>query len=90
MSASPHSTEPTVNTAMAPPNTCRAPKRSAIQPLAGMNMDRLTRYEVSATFMWTGSAPNARAIAGSAVETTVPSRFCMNRAQATISAVRRA
>ena len=36
-----------------------------------------------------GSSPNARAIVGSAVEITVLSRFCMNRAQATISAVNR-
>ena len=36
-----------------------------------------------------GSEPKARAMAGSAVATTVPSRFCMNRAQATMVAVRR-
>ena len=39
--------------------------------------------------MCSGSAPNARAMVGSAVATTVPSRFCMNSAHATISAVSR-
>ena len=29
--------EPTMNTAIATENTMRAPKRSAVQPLAGMN-----------------------------------------------------
>jgi hypothetical protein len=37
--------------------------------------------------MCTGSAPNAFAIVGSAVAITVESRFCMNSAQATITAV---
>ena len=36
-SARPHSTLPSVKTAMAARNTWRVPKRSAIQPLAGMN-----------------------------------------------------
>ena len=39
--------------------------------------------------MCTGSAPNAFAMVGSAVAMTVESRFCMNIAQATITAVRR-
>src|SRR6185312_8389516 len=39
--------------------------------------------------MWTGSAPNALAMVGSAVAITVESRFCMNMAQATMTAVRR-
>ena len=39
--------------------------------------------------MCTGSAPNACAMVGSAVAMTVESRFCMNIAQATITAVRR-
>src|SRR5208283_4076186 len=34
----------------------------------------------------TGVSPNETAIAGSAVAITVPSRFSMNRAQATVSA----
>ena len=39
--------------------------------------------------MCTGSAPNAFAMVGRAVAMTVESRFCMNIAQATITAVRR-
>ena len=39
--------------------------------------------------MCTGSAPNAFAMVGSAVAMTVELRFCMNIAQATITAVRR-
>jgi hypothetical protein len=35
--ARPHSTEPTVNTAIAARNTVRVPYRSATQPLAGIN-----------------------------------------------------
>ena len=37
VSARPHNTDPTVNTASAARNTERLPNRSAIQPLAGMN-----------------------------------------------------
>ncbi len=44
-----------VNTTIAARNTCLVPNRSAIQPLAGMNTVRLSRYEVSATFIRTGS-----------------------------------
>ena len=54
-SDSPHRIDPTVNTMIAARNTVRVPKRSAIQPLAGMNTVRLSRYEVSATFIRTGS-----------------------------------
>ena len=90
VSARPHSTEPKVNTRIAARNTVRAPKRSAIHPLMGMNTARLSRYDVRATFIRTGSSPNARAMVGNAVEITVLSRFCMNSAQATISAVVRA
>jgi hypothetical protein len=86
-SARPHSTDPTVNTAIAARNTARVPYRSATQPLAGMNTATLSRYAVSATFMRTGSEPNALAIVGNAVAITVESRFCMNSAQATITAV---
>ena len=39
----PHSTELMVNTAMAARNTCRAPKRSAIQPLIGTNTASASR-----------------------------------------------
>ena len=41
--AAPHSIELAVNTAMAAANTERAPKRSATQPLTGMNTARLSR-----------------------------------------------
>jgi hypothetical protein len=46
------------------------------------------RYEVSASFSAIGSSPRSAAIAGSEVEITVPSRFSMKRAQATMSGVR--
>src|SRR4051812_22402433 len=39
--------------------------------------------------MCSGSAPKLRAMAGSAVATTVLSRFCISRAHATMSAVSR-
>ena len=41
--ARPHSTEPTVKTAMATSSTRLPPKRSPSQPEAGMNTARLTR-----------------------------------------------
>ena len=65
------------------------PNRSAIQPLAGTNSATENMYAVSATFMCTGSAPNARAMVGSAVAITVLSKFCMNSAAATISDISR-
>ena len=40
--ASPHNSEAAANSAMAPPNTRRVPKRFAIQPLTGMNTARLS------------------------------------------------
>ena len=40
---SPHSTDATVNTAMAVMNTRRGPNRSAAQPLAGMNTASVSR-----------------------------------------------
>ena len=43
LSDRPQRMEPTVNTPMAARNTERAPKRSAIQPLTGMNTARLSR-----------------------------------------------
>ena len=70
-------------------NTCRAPKWSATQPLAGMNTERLIRYEVSATLICSGGAWKLRAIAGSAVAITVESRFCINKAVAIITAISR-
>ncbi len=60
-----------MKTAIATRNTVRVPYRSATHPLAGMNTATDSRYDVSATFMCTGSAPNALAIVGSAVAITV-------------------
>ena len=42
-SASPHSTEAAVNTPIALANTVRLPKRSAAQPLIGMNTASVSR-----------------------------------------------
>ena len=39
----PQATDPSVKTAMATRNTCRAPNRSASQPLIGMKTVRLSR-----------------------------------------------
>ena len=41
--ASPHSADPPAKISTAAQNTRRAPKRSAIQPLTGMNTARLKR-----------------------------------------------
>src|SRR3981189_3129086 len=81
--------EPTMKTAMATENTMRAPKRSAVQPLAGMNTASDSRYEVMASFSVSGLAPMSAAIAGSEVAITVESMFSMNRAVATMSGIRR-
>ena len=81
--------EPTMNTAMAIENTARAPKRSAVQPLAGMNTASDSRYEVIASFRVSGLVPISAAIAGSEVAMTVESMFSMNRAVATMSGIRR-
>src|SRR5713226_3843414 len=81
--------EPTMNTAMAIENTARAPKRSAVQPLAGMNTASDSRYEVMASFSVSGLVPISAAIAGSEVAMTVESMFSMNRATATISGTMR-
>jgi len=43
LSARPHRTEPSVKTMIAARKTVRVPKRSAIQPLAGMKTARLSR-----------------------------------------------
>ena len=40
---SPQAIEPSVNTTIAPLNTWRAPKRSAVHPLIGMKTARLSR-----------------------------------------------
>src|SRR4051812_3693310 len=81
--------EPTMNTAIAIENTARAPNRSAVQPLAGMNTASDSRYEVMASFRVSGLVPISAAIAGSEVAMTVESMFSMNRAVATMSGIRR-
>src|SRR5882724_3143007 len=81
--------EPTMKTAIAIENTARAPKRSAVQPLAGMNTASDSRYEVIASFNVSGLVPISAAIAGSEVAITVESMFSMNRAVATMSGIRR-
>src|SRR6201747_388328 len=81
--------EPTMNTAIAIENTARAPQRSAVQPLAGMNTARDSRYEVMASFRVSGLVPISAAIAGNDVAITVESMFSINRAVATMSGIRR-
>src|SRR3954468_5367787 len=81
--------DPTMNTPTAIANTIRAPKRSAVQPLAGMNTASDSRYEVIASFKVSGLVPISAAIAGSEVAITVESMFSMNRAVATISGMMR-
>src|ERR1700681_73853 len=81
--------EPIMKTATARLNTMRAPKRSAVQPLAGMNTASDNRYEVMASFSVSGLVPISAAIAGSEVAITVESMFSMNRAVATMSGIRR-
>src|SRR3979409_1777739 len=81
--------EQPMNTAMAIENTARAPRRSAVQPLAGMNTASDSRYEVIASFSVSGLVPISAAIAGSEGEITVESMFSMNRAVATMSGIRR-
>jgi len=79
--------EPIMKTATARLNTMRAPKRSAVQPLAGMNTASDNRYEVMASFSVSGLVPISAAIAGSEVAITVESMFSMNRAVATMSGI---
>ena len=81
--------EPTMKTAIARLNTMRAPKRSAVQPEAGMNTASDSRYEVMASLSVSGLEPISAAIAGSEVAMTVESMFSMNRAVATMSGIRR-
>src|SRR5712671_3556709 len=84
-----HPIEPIMKTPMAIENTMRAPKRSAVQPLAGMKTASDSRYEVMASFSVSGLVPMSAAIAGSEVAITVESMFSMNRAVATMSGIRR-
>src|SRR3954462_8521429 len=81
--------EPTMKTATARLNTSRAPKRSAVHPLAGMNTASDNRYEVIASLSVSGLVPISAAIAGSDVAMTVESMFSMNRAVATRRGIRR-
>src|ERR1700733_13609251 len=81
--------EPIMKTATAALNTMRAPKRSAVQPLAGMNTASDNKYEVMASFRVSGLVPISAAIAGSEVAITVESIFSMNRARGTMSGIRR-
>ena len=69
---------------MAARNTVRAPKRSAIQPLKGMNTASDSKYEVSASLSAIGSSCRSAAMAGSDVAITVESIVSMNRATATM------
>src|SRR5580700_10309573 len=78
-----------MNTAIAARNTVRAPKRSAVQPLAGMKIASDSRYEVTASLSASGLVPISAAIAGSDVAITVESMFSMNKATATINGIRR-
>src|SRR6202048_4791770 len=81
--------DPTMKTAIATENTRRAPKRSAVQPLAGMKTASDKRYEVIASFSVSGLVPMSAAIARSEVAITVESTFSMNRAVATMRGIRR-
>ena len=55
-----------------------------------MNIAKVSRYDVSAMFMRSGSVWKLAAMVGSAVASTVPSSCSMNIALATISATVRA
>ncbi len=81
--------DPTMKTATATLKTVRGPKRSAVQPLAGMKTASASRYEVMASFSVSGLVPMSAAIAGSEVAITVESMFSMNKAVATMSGIRR-
>ncbi len=74
---------------MAARNTVRAPNRSAVQPLIGMNTASDSRYEVTASLSVSGLVPMSAAIAGSEVAITVESMLSMNSATATIRGTRR-
>src|SRR5712675_2303141 len=81
--------DPNMKTLMAIANTMRAPKRSAVQPLAGINTASDNKYDVMASLSVSGLVPMSAAIAGSEVAITVESMFSMNRAVATMSGIRR-
>ena len=77
-----------MKTTIAARKTLRAPNLSAAQPDSGMKTASARRYDVSASLSATGSSLKSTAIAGSAVANTVPSKFSMNKAVATMSGVR--
>ena len=82
--AKPQAAEPSVNTTMAARNTVRAPNRSAIQPLKGINTASESKYEVSASFSAIGSWCRSAAMAGKEVAITVESIVSMKSATATM------
>src|SRR5439155_1853876 len=88
LSASPHSAEPPANSRTAAQNTRRAPNRSAIQPLTGMNTARLNRYVVITRLRRSGLSPRLRAIAGIDTAIIVESSPSMKKAQPTTSGIR--
>src|SRR3954452_14628100 len=85
LSAIPHSAEPPAKISTAAQNTRRDPKRSAIQPLTGMNTARLSRYAVITRLSRSGVSPRLFAIAGIATAIIVESSPSMKKAQPTIS-----
>jgi hypothetical protein len=76
--ASPHSTEPTVNTAIATNRTRLPPKRSPSQPDAGMKTAKLTRYAITIPSTAVGAMWKSRPMVGSATFTMVMSMMFMN------------
>src|SRR5215213_10256856 len=87
LSAIPHSAEPPAKISTAAQNTRRAPNRSAIQPLTGMNTARLSRYTVITRLSRSGVSPRLFPIAGIATAIIVESRPSMKKAQPTISGI---
>ena len=85
----PQAIEASVKTAIATRNTRRGPKRSAIQPLAGINAAAPSRYTVTAPVSASGVTPRLTAMLGSEVLRMAPSSSIMNSAAATINATRR-
>ena len=83
--ASPQPMEARVKMMMASRKMVRAPNLSATQPDTGRKAASDSMKEVIARCRRRGVSPSDRAMAGSAVANAVESRFCMNRAQATIS-----
>ena len=59
------------------------PKRSAIQPEAGISIAIVSEYDTTTDCMRSGLSPRLRAMAGRAVLTMVASSVCMKKPQAT-------